>query len=229
MNGGGLFETGAGGSAPKHVQQFTKEGHLRWDSLGEFLAISVALENIGVKNKNSKMRIISSKYMKPGFGDGGGCHPRDNIALRSLASRLNLGYDFFDAIMRAREIQAKNMALKCLEYKKDIVKLNAKLEAEGKEVVEYEPVLLGITKASLQTSSFISAASFQETTKVLNEAAVNAKNDHLGGLKENVIVGHKIPAGTGMEQKPQKFLQVGDKLHLKVDHLGEQEYEIVEA
>lgn len=60
------------------------------------------------------------------------------------------------------------------------------------------PILQGITRASLQTKSFISAASFQETTKVLNEAAVAGKVDHLEGLKENVIVGHKIPAGTGM-------------------------------
>ena len=59
------------------------------------------------------------------------------------------------------------------------------------------PVLQGITRASLQTKSFISAASFQETTKVLNEAAVNGRVDYLSGLKENVIVGHKIPAGTG--------------------------------
>ena len=59
------------------------------------------------------------------------------------------------------------------------------------------PILQGITRASLQTKSFISAASFQETTKVLNEAAVNGKVDNLSGLKENVIVGHKIPAGTG--------------------------------
>ena len=61
-----------------------------------------------------------------------------------------------------------------------------------------KPVLQGITRASLQTKSFISAASFQETTKVLNEAAVNGKVDFLEGLKENVIVGHKIPAGTGL-------------------------------
>jgi len=60
------------------------------------------------------------------------------------------------------------------------------------------PVLQGITRASLQTKSFISAASFQETTKVLNEAAVAGKVDLLEGLKENVIVGHRIPAGTGM-------------------------------
>jgi DNA-directed RNA polymerase subunit beta' len=60
------------------------------------------------------------------------------------------------------------------------------------------PILQGITRASLQTKSFISAASFQETTKVLNEAAVSGKIDGLEGLKENVIVGHRIPAGTGM-------------------------------
>ena len=62
------------------------------------------------------------------------------------------------------------------------------------------PVLQGITRASLQTKSFISAASFQETTKVLNEAAVSGKVDDLEGLKENVIVGHKIPAGTGVRR-----------------------------
>ena len=62
------------------------------------------------------------------------------------------------------------------------------------------PILQGITRASLQTKSFISAASFQETTKVLNEAAVSAKVDDLEGLKENVIVGHKIPAGTGLRE-----------------------------
>ena len=62
------------------------------------------------------------------------------------------------------------------------------------------PELQGITRASLQTKSFISAASFQETTKVLNEAAVNGKVDFLEGLKENVIVGHRIPAGTGLRE-----------------------------
>ena len=74
---------------------------------------------------------------------------------------------------------------------------NARLEAEGKKLATGTPVLLGITKASLQTRSFISAASFQETTRVLTEAAVNGKVDTLEGLKENVIVGRLIPAGTG--------------------------------
>ena len=72
-----------------------------------------------------------------------------------------------------------------------------KLQAEGKEVPTGTPILLGITKASLQTRSFISAASFQETTRVLTEAAINGKYDELIGLKENVIVGRLIPAGTG--------------------------------
>ena len=75
--------------------------------------------------------------------------------------------------------------------------INVRMEAEGKKPASGHPVLLGITKASLQTRSFISAASFQETTRVLTEAAVNGKADTLDGLKENVIVGRLIPAGTG--------------------------------
>ena len=72
------------------------------------------------------------------------------------------------------------------------------LEAEGKQTADFDRVLLGITKASLATESFISAASFQETTRVLTEAAVTGKQDFLRGLKENVVVGRLIPAGTGL-------------------------------
>jgi DNA-directed RNA polymerase subunit beta' len=75
--------------------------------------------------------------------------------------------------------------------------INTKAKEEGKKPATGTPVLLGITKASLQTRSFFSAASFQETTRVLTEAAVNGKVDPLEGLKENVIVGRLIPAGTG--------------------------------
>jgi DNA-directed RNA polymerase subunit beta' len=75
--------------------------------------------------------------------------------------------------------------------------VNEAATADGKKPAIGTPVLLGITKASLQTRSFISAASFQETTRVLTEAAVNGKVDTLEGLKENVIVGRLIPAGTG--------------------------------
>jgi DNA-directed RNA polymerase subunit beta' len=78
-----------------------------------------------------------------------------------------------------------------------VIERNNSLKAEGKKEVEYKMMILGITKASLQTNSFISAASFQETTRVLTEAAINGKVDNLTGLKENVIVGKLIPAGTG--------------------------------
>jgi len=79
-----------------------------------------------------------------------------------------------------------------------IIDQNKRLDAEGKIPAKYERVLLGITKASLATESFISAASFQETTRVLTEGAVTGKRDFLRGLKENVVVGRLIPAGTGL-------------------------------
>src|SRR6202030_980662 len=75
--------------------------------------------------------------------------------------------------------------------------INDRAKHDGKKAARLQPVLLGITKASLATESFISAASFQETTRVLTEAAVRGLKDDLRGLKENVIVGRLIPAGTG--------------------------------
>jgi DNA-directed RNA polymerase subunit beta' len=95
-------------------------------------------------------------------------------------------------MISARKLRDENSQLKRKD-KKQVVAREA-IAATAR------PVLQGITKASLQTDSFISAASFQETTKVLNEAAVSGKRDYLNGLKENVIVGHLIPAGTGMRE-----------------------------
>ncbi|MDC1222311.1 DNA-directed RNA polymerase subunit beta', partial [Salibacteraceae bacterium] len=93
-------------------------------------------------------------------------------------------------IINARKLRDENSQLKRRDKK--LVESRDAVPATG------QPVLQGITRASLQTESFISAASFQETTKVLNEAAVSGKIDYLKGLKENVIVGHLIPAGTGL-------------------------------
>ena len=76
---------------------------------------------------------------------------------------------------------------------------NKRIETKGGKPAEASPVLLGITKASLETESFLSAASFQDTTRVLTEAATRAKVDYLRGFKENVIMGHIIPAGTGYD------------------------------
>ena len=85
-----------------------------------------------------------------------------------------------------------------------VIEENVKLEAKKELPAKFEPVLLGITKASLATESFISAASFQETTRVLTEAAVRGTRDGLRGLKENVIVGRLIPAGTGLAYHTQR-------------------------
>ena len=95
-------------------------------------------------------------------------------------------------IVSVRKLRDENSALKRNDAKP--------VESRDALTATAEPLLQGITKASLHTDSFISAASFQETTKVLNQAAVSGKVDHMLGLKENVIVGHKIPAGTGMKK-----------------------------
>ena len=97
----------------------------------------------------------------------------------------------------------------------DIRALNAKLEAEDKFPVKFERQLLGITKASLATESFISAASFQETTRVLTAAAVTGKVDELRGLKENVVVGRLIPAGTGLAYHKARKDKADQKLQDK--------------
>ena len=102
--------------------------------------------------------------------------------------------------------------------------VNERLEEEGKEPATGEQIMLGITKASLATDSFLSAASFQETTKVLTEAAIKGKVDHLVGLKENVIIGKHIPAGTGMK----KYRDVALNTDARAEALSEEEFEIEE-
>ncbi|MGV6829812.1 MAG: DNA-directed RNA polymerase subunit beta' [Flavobacteriales bacterium] len=119
-------------------------------------------------------------------------------------------------IISSRDLRDENSVLK----RED----KALIEARDAVPATATPILQGITRASLQTKSFISAASFQETTKVLNEAAVAAKVDRLEGLKENVIVGHKIPAGTGMrnydtiivgsKEELEKMTQIDDPIEV---------------
>jgi hypothetical protein len=130
-----------------------------------------------IKDKEFKIDNITITYME--FNDYGGYHsPVNPLILKE------------GQIISARKLRDENSILRRAD----------KTLVEGRDAVNATatPILQGITRASLQTKSFISAASFQETTKVLNEAAVAGKVDTLEGLKENVIVGHKIPAGTGM-------------------------------
>ena len=92
--------------------------------------------------KNSDKRIMGPSYMKAGFGDGGGCHPRDNIALRVLNDRYHMGYDLFDAIMKAREEQAANMARYCLEFKMPVVILGKSFKPGLKDDPSGSPSVL---------------------------------------------------------------------------------------
>ena len=113
----------------------------------------------------------------------------------------------------------------------DFLELNEQLEADGKELAVGSQVLLGITKASLATNSFLSAASFQETTKVLTEAAIKGKIDPLIGMKENVIIGKLIPAGTGMKEYRNIKLDsdVNEEEELYLDEMEEFEEEFNDA
>ena len=102
---------------------------------------------------------------------------------------------------------------------RDLREENSRLKRKDLKIVEARdtvsavasPVLQGITRASLQVDSWISAASFQQTTKVLNEAAISAKRDHLVGLKENVIIGKRIPAGTGLVHENDTLVSSQDE------------------
>jgi len=104
----------------------------------------------------------------------------------------------------------------------DVFDVNTKTRSEGNAEATYSELLLGITKASLSTESFISAASFQETTKVLTEASINSKVDHLRGLKENVIMGRLIPAGTGAPAYRDLVAQRTDQMNSRKEEVLEE-------
>lgn len=111
-----------------------------------------------------------------------------------------------------------------------VVEENAKLVVEGKQAATYEQLLLGVTKISTSSDSFLSAASFQDTTRVLIAAAIRGKLDHLRGLKENVIIGRLIPVGTGFGDRVKDFLSEDDpKPVLEPVVLGESIEEATEA
>ncbi|MEJ1364138.1 MAG: DNA-directed RNA polymerase subunit beta', partial [Candidatus Sedimenticola sp. (ex Thyasira tokunagai)] len=130
------------------------------------------------------------------------------VVIRQMLRKVEITAPGDTSLLRGEQVERTHL-----------MEVNAKMEAEGKHPALWEPILLGITKASLATESFISAASFQETTRVLTEAAVRGSNDSLMGLKENVIVGRLIPAGTGSSYH-------NDRQHRRQ---GEMEMEAVDA
>ncbi len=109
------------------------------------------------------------------------------VIVRQMLRKVEIKDPGISSLLRGEQVERSR-----------VIELNEQLKEQDKDLVKWEPMLLGITKASLATESFISAASFQETTRVLTEAAVTGKIDDLRGLKENVIVGRLIPAGTGL-------------------------------
>ena len=127
-------------------------------------------------------------------------------------------------IITQRKLRDENSSLKRKDLK--VMEVRDAMPATS------EQVLQGITRAALQTSSFMSAASFQETTKVLNEAAINGKTDYLEGMKENVICGHLIPAGTGLREYNRIVVANKDELaamNITDDYASVVDVEAVEA
>jgi DNA-directed RNA polymerase subunit beta' len=153
-----------------------------------------------VRQMMRKVLIVDSGDTQ--FLEGQSVHKRDFIDANDALYGIKVVTDAGDSenlkagqMVTLRQLKDENSTLRRAD--KQLVVARDAMPATA------EPMLQGITRASLQTRSFISAASFQETTKVLNEAAVAGKEDYLEGLKENVIVGHKIPAGTGLKEYDQ--------------------------
>jgi len=129
MNGGGLFETGAGGSAPKHVQQFTKEGHLRWDSLGEFMAIVVSLEHLAQVNENSKAKILADT-LDTAIED---VLKNGKSPMRKVGELDNRGSHFYLAMYWASELAAQT---KDADLKATFEKVSAQLKENERSIIE---------------------------------------------------------------------------------------------
>jgi DNA-directed RNA polymerase subunit beta' len=162
------------------------------------------LQGVKINDKHFEVIVrqmmLKAEIVNPGdtkFLEGQSVHKADIMEENDAIYGMMVVEDAGDStvlkngqIVSARHLRDENSQLKRAD--KNLVIARDAVPATS------TPLLQGITRASLQTQSFISAASFQETTKVLNEAAISGKEDHLLGLKENVIVGHLIPAGTGV-------------------------------
>jgi len=173
-------------------------------------------------HKWRQFNVFEGEYVEKGeVVSDGADNPHDILRLKGITALANYIINEVQDVYRLQGVKINDKHIECIvrqmlrkvlitdpgdsmllkgeqvEYVK-VLEINEKLEAEGKQPAKYERVLMGITKASLATESFVSAASFQETTRVLTEAAVSGKRDRLRGLKENVIVGRLIPAGTGL-------------------------------
>ncbi|MEJ2412116.1 MAG: hypothetical protein P8Y34_03850 [Anaerolineales bacterium] len=145
-----------------------------------------------ISGRDACQRYILSEVQKVYRSQGQNIHDKHfEIVIAKMMLRVNVT-DSGDSDTLPRE----------LTNRVGVIKENEELLKEGKRPLKYSEVLLGITKAALNTDSFLSAASFQHTIKILTQAAVNRDEDPLYGLKENVIIGKLIPAGTGFQRGP---------------------------
>ena len=150
----------------------------------------------------SRIKVLDGQVLEAGDElTEGSINPHDILKIKGVRAVQDY---MLQEVQRVYRLQGVSMDV--LDYNE----MNEALIADGKKPAEGRQVMLGITKASLATDSFLSAASFQETTKVLTEAAINGKVDHLIGLKENVIIGKPIPAGTGMKRYRKVKLDTDD-------------------
>jgi len=146
-------------------------------------------------------------------------------------SDMHIGVIVRQMLQKVRIVDPGNTELLEGEHvdRVEFLDTNAKMRQSGKKPARAEPLLLGITKASLTTQSFISAASFQETTRVLTDAAVRGAKDNLEGLKENIIIGHLVPAGTGIHRyHDTEFLVEGAAIEQEMSELARAPVEVEE-
>ena len=164
MNGGGLFETGAGGSAPKHVQQFNEENHLRWDSLGEFLALAVSLEHEATTNKNSKAKVIAEAL------DNATVALLDNgkSPSRVVNELDNRGSHFYIAMYWAKEL-ANQTADK--ELKAKFAPIAEKLESNESKIVAE---LIDVQGVAMDIEGYYSPSVEKATASMRPSATLNA-------------------------------------------------------
>ncbi len=180
---------------PPKTGTWTKKGDLIFK--GQQLCEGpIDLKNLfKLTDEKTVQRYITKEVQNIYSSQGGGLNDKHiEIIIKQMFSRVRIK-DHGDTDLLPGIITEKDRVLE----------ENEKMEKKNKKVAIYSPLLLGITKVSLTTESFLSAASFQETVRVLINAAIEGKIDRLRGLKENVMMGKLIPAGTGFKKKLEKF------------------------
>ena len=173
------------------------------------VAIKVGNINVDVVTnalKKSNQRIMGPSYMRAGFGDGGACHPRDNIALRYMSEKFDLGYDLFDSIMKTRELQAKNMAIECLKYNLDVVILGKAFKPGIDQTIGSPSMLVGHYIKSLNNDTNVFYDSPPDNHKPYLYL-IHDNTKHYKFNKGSIVID---PYRDMIDQKDVKIIQYGN-------------------